>query len=102
MQQQLTPVSLMRVRGHLRRTLNAGGRASAMRRAQVRRPKDQSRTASTNRSGRWPCAREATKGGCSMERDLEQFDDDLTPDELEASAAEALPERAAMSTLNLT
>src|SRR3954447_13206214 len=37
-----------------------------------------------------------------MERDLEQFDDDLTPEELEANAAEALPERAAMSTLNLT
>src|SRR4051794_41480605 len=37
-----------------------------------------------------------------MEGNLEQFDDDLTPEELEANAAEALPERAAMSTLNLT
>ena len=37
-----------------------------------------------------------------MKPGFEQFDDDLTPEELEATAAEALPERAAMSTLNLT
>src|SRR3954451_4082586 len=39
-----------------------------------------------------------------MERPMDPMPDDLTPDELvaEAEAAEALPERAAMSTLNVT
>src|SRR5436190_23053044 len=39
-----------------------------------------------------------------MERDMNPMPDDLTPEELmaEADAAEALPERAAMSTLNVT
>jgi hypothetical protein len=37
-----------------------------------------------------------------MDKDIEHIDDDLTPEELEAAAAEPLPERAAMSTLNLT
>src|SRR3954471_10731029 len=39
-----------------------------------------------------------------MERDMNPMPDDLTPEELmaEADSAEALPERAAMSTLNVT
>src|SRR4051794_844147 len=39
-----------------------------------------------------------------MERPVDPMPDDLTPEELmaEADAAEALPERAAMSTLNVT
>src|SRR3954465_5607026 len=39
-----------------------------------------------------------------MERPMDPMPDDLTPEELmaEADAAEALPERAAMSTLNVT
>src|SRR3954452_20608867 len=39
-----------------------------------------------------------------MERDMNPMPDDLTPQELmaEADSAEALPERAAMSTLNVT
>ena len=36
-----------------------------------------------------------------MDRDIARKDD-LTPEELEAEVAEALPERAAMSTINLT
>src|SRR5215212_7993135 len=39
-----------------------------------------------------------------MERDMNPMPDDLTPEELmaEADSAEALPERAVMSTLNVT
>src|SRR5215218_8613126 len=38
----------------------------------------------------------------TMRKDIEYTHDDLTSEELEAEVAEALPERAAMSTINLT
>src|SRR5215208_139476 len=41
-------------------------------------------------------------GGSSMAENEKQIPDGLAPEEIEAETAEALPERAAMSTVNVT